>query len=99
MKWRSGVTLLVSAAFSGLLAGAGGVMSGCAAQGQPPSSGGNTASATTQAGMRVSAQASERHFCEAQNSCKGKGGCHTGDNGCRGKNSCKGKGGCFTLLG
>ena len=28
------------------------------------------------------------------NSCKGKGGCKSGDGGCAGKNSCKGKGGC-----
>jgi hypothetical protein len=30
------------------------------------------------------------------NSCKGKGGCKTSDQGCKGKNSCKGKGGCAT---
>jgi hypothetical protein len=38
------------------------------------------------------------HACKHrfQNSCKGKGGCKTGDNGCKGKNSCKGKGGCAT---
>jgi hypothetical protein len=28
------------------------------------------------------------------NSCKGQGGCSSGDMGCSGKNSCKGKGGC-----
>ncbi len=36
----------------------------------------------------------ETHDCAGKNSCKGKGGCKTGDNGCAGKNSCKGKGGC-----
>jgi hypothetical protein len=36
------------------------------------------------------------HSCRGMNSCKGKGGCHSGDNGCMGKNSCKGKGGCRT---
>lgn len=36
------------------------------------------------------------HFCKGHNSCKGKGGCNTGDQGCKGKNSCKGKGGCAT---
>ena len=36
----------------------------------------------------------EKHDCKGQNSCKGKGGCKTGDAGCKGKNSCKGKGGC-----
>jgi len=39
---------------------------------------------------------SDKHACQGQNSCKGKGGCKTGDNGCKGKNSCKGKGGCAT---
>jgi len=38
----------------------------------------------------------EKHACKGQNSCEGKGGCKTGDNGCEGKNSCKGHGGCAT---
>ncbi|HKM88976.1 MAG TPA: hypothetical protein VJX29_00065 [Candidatus Acidoferrales bacterium] len=38
----------------------------------------------------------EKHACKGKNSCKGNGGCKTGDNGCKGKNSCKGKGGCAT---
>jgi len=37
-----------------------------------------------------------KHACAGQNSCKGEGGCKTGDAGCSGKNSCKGKGGCAT---
>ena len=37
-----------------------------------------------------------KHACAGQNSCKGEGGCKTGDAGCKGKNSCKGKGGCAT---
>ena len=36
----------------------------------------------------------EKHVCKGHNSCKGKGGCKSGDNSCAGKNSCKGKGGC-----
>ncbi len=36
----------------------------------------------------------DTHICAGRNSCKGKGGCKSGDNGCAGKNSCKGKGGC-----
>jgi hypothetical protein len=36
----------------------------------------------------------ERHACKGQNSCRGKGGCKSSDNGCKGKNTCKGKGGC-----
>jgi hypothetical protein len=35
-----------------------------------------------------------KHDCAGKNTCKGQGGCKTGDNGCSGKNSCKGKGGC-----
>jgi hypothetical protein len=38
----------------------------------------------------------EKHACKGLNSCKGKGGCKSSDNGCKGKNSCKGKGGCAT---
>jgi hypothetical protein len=38
----------------------------------------------------------EKHACKGQNSCKGKGGCKSSDNGCKGKNDCKGKGGCAT---
>ena len=37
-----------------------------------------------------------KHDCAGKNTCKGQGGCKTGDNGCSGKNSCKGKGGCST---
>jgi hypothetical protein len=36
----------------------------------------------------------DKHTCKGHNSCQGKGGCKTGDNGCAGRNSCKGKGGC-----
>jgi len=38
----------------------------------------------------------DKHACKGQNSCKGKGGCSSSDNGCQGKNSCSGKGGCAT---
>lgn len=37
-----------------------------------------------------------KHACKGMNSCKGQGGCQSGDAGCAGKNSCKGKGGCAT---
>jgi hypothetical protein len=47
-----------------------------------------------QSGVSSSATATDKHDCKGQNSCKGKGGCNTGDMGCKGKNSCKGKGGC-----
>ena len=36
----------------------------------------------------------EKHACKGMNSCRGLGGCKSGDQGCGGKNSCKGKGGC-----
>ncbi|HEY8966981.1 MAG TPA: hypothetical protein VIM58_11080 [Candidatus Methylacidiphilales bacterium] len=49
---------------------------------------------TTGAGSVLQAADSDSHSCKGQNTCKGKGGCKTGDNGCKGKNSCKGKGGC-----
>jgi hypothetical protein len=40
------------------------------------------------------AKKGETHACAGKNSCKGKGGCKSGDKGCAGKNTCKGKGGC-----
>lgn len=51
---------------------------------------------STQAGASASATGEKDapHDCAGKNSCKGKGGCDSGDHGCRGKNSCKGKGGC-----
>jgi len=49
---------------------------------------------TDDKGSSAAAPASDKHDCKGMNSCKGKGGCTTGDMGCKGKNSCKGKGGC-----
>jgi hypothetical protein len=46
--------------------------------------------------LQLAKAKADKHACQGQNSCKGKGGCKTGDNGCKGKNSCKGKGGCAT---
>ena len=46
------------------------------------------------AGVLAEKEKGETHDCAGKNSCKGKGGCKSGDNGCGGKNSCKGKGGC-----
>jgi hypothetical protein len=51
-------------------------------------------SATKEAPKPAAGTTAEKHSCKGLNSCKGKGGCKTGDNGCAGKNSCKGKGGC-----
>ncbi len=82
--------MLAGAALAGLLTGTGVKLNA------------QTASQTG-AGIRaVSTSANddqpkaEKHACKGQNSCKGNGGCKTGDNGCKGKNSCKGKGGCAT---
>ena len=76
---RTARTLVISAAMAGLLAGAM-FNSGC--------------STKDDSGSSASASSMDKHDCKGQNSCKGKGGCNTGDMGCKGKNSCKGKGGC-----
>lgn len=91
-KRVSAITALAAAALSGLIAGAG--VPGCASA---PKSGASVAS--TQPGAAVVHHPTEHHLCQGLNSCKGQGGCHTGNNGCKGKNTCKGKGGCFTLFG
>jgi hypothetical protein len=51
-------------------------------------------SSKDQAGASSASTATDKHDCKGLNSCKGLGGCNTGDQGCKGKNSCKGKGGC-----
>jgi hypothetical protein len=48
----------------------------------------------SQAGAKAAAIGLDKHDCKGMNSCKGQGGCSTGDGGCKGKNTCKGKGGC-----
>src|SRR5271154_3191223 len=70
--------LLVAAAVSGILAGAG------------------QAYFQVATGEEAGDTNVDKHDCKTLNSCKGKGGCKTGDNGCKMKNSCKGKGGCAT---
>ena len=88
-------SLVLTAAFTGLL---GGTMARAASVANS-NSGAGLASAS--AGIHsVAGQAAdqpvEKHACKGLNSCKGKGGCKSSDNGCKGKNSCKGKGGCAT---
>lgn len=88
-------SLVLTAAFSGLL---GGTMARAATVANT-NSGAELVSAS--AGVSsVAGQAAdqpvEKHACKGLNSCKGRGGCKSGDNGCKGKNSCKGKGGCAT---
>ena len=86
-------SLVLTAAFTGLL-------SGTVARANAPTS---TSTSLTSGSSAISATAGqaadtpvEKHACKGLNSCKGKGGCKSSDNGCKGKNSCKGKGGCAT---
>ena len=80
--------LLVGAALAGILSG-GLVAKATAATAPQP---GKTVSL---AGVLADAEKPDAdHGCAGKNTCKGKGGCKTGDNGCAGKNTCKGKGGC-----
>jgi hypothetical protein len=82
--------LLLAAAGTGLVAGA------APAPSAPSTFAGNTlASANPGQAPSMFAQTA-KHACKGMNSCKGQGGCATGDMGCKGKNSCKGKGGCKT---
>jgi hypothetical protein len=78
-------TLIAGAAIAGLMSGASAMQA-------------HAAKISTKAGVLLQQDASkkDKHACQGQNSCKGKGGCKTGDNGCKAKNSCKGKGGCAT---
>ena len=76
---RTARTIVISAAMAGLLAGTM-VNTGCTSK--------------DESGVSSSSTATDKHDCKGMNSCKGKGGCTTGDMGCKGKNSCKGKGGC-----
>jgi hypothetical protein len=91
-------SLVLTAAFTGLL---GGTMTrlnaGVVVPGNSPVGVTSAKSLAGQsAGTSFADKKVEKHGCSGQNSCKGNGGCKTGDNGCKGKNSCKGKGGCAT---
>ncbi len=83
-------SLVLTAAFTGLL---GGTMARAAIQ---TSTNPSVSSAIDSIAGQAAADKVEKHACKGLNSCKGKGGCGSGDNGCKGKNSCKGKGGCAT---
>ena len=89
-------SLILTAAFTGLLGGtvarAATVSSGSASGSQLTSA---SSSFSSIAGQAADDKV-EKHACKGMNSCKGKGGCKSSDNGCKGKNSCKGKGGCAT---
>jgi hypothetical protein len=79
-------SLVLTAAFTGLL-------SGTVARAATATSG---VSALGSIAGQAADDKVEKHACKGLNSCKGKGGCSSSDNGCKGKNSCKGKGGCAT---
>jgi hypothetical protein len=79
-------SLVLTAAFTGLV---GGTAARAATQA-------NTGAAIATIAGQAAAGPVEKHACKGLNSCKGKGGCKSSDNGCKGKNSCKGKGGCAT---
>jgi hypothetical protein len=86
-------SLVLTAAFTGLL---GGTVARAASVN--PSGVGLTSanSAISPLMGQAAADKVEKHACKGMNSCKGKGGCSSSDNGCKAKNSCKGKGGCAT---
>jgi hypothetical protein len=96
MNSKSMKALLLSAAMTGLLAGANAATT-------PVNSNSNSQTsvkASTGAASVLLAHNDDtdkdKHACKGKNDCKGKGGCKSSDNGCKGKNSCKGKGGCAT---
>jgi hypothetical protein len=80
-------TILAGAALAGILTG------GFVAKVSAANSTGDR-QVTNSAGEIADEKKGETHDCAGKNSCKGKGGCKSGDAGCAGKNSCKGKGGC-----
>ena len=81
-------TLLAGAALAGLIGGSFAAKA-TAATVKPTKSGISAAGV-----LDDEKKAGETHECSGKNTCKGKGGCKSGDNGCAGKNTCKGKGGC-----
>ena len=84
-------SLVIAAAFAGLLGGTVARVNAEPLNGGNGGNGGSKATKATKSSSKV-----EKHACAGKNSCKGKGGCKTGDNGCKAKNSCSGKGGCAT---
>jgi hypothetical protein len=89
-------SLVLTAALTGLL---GGTVARAASVANTNTSGAGFSSASpaiSPIAGQPAADKVEKHACKGLNSCKGKGGCSSSDNGCKGKNSCKGKGGCAT---
>jgi hypothetical protein len=81
-------TMLATVALTGLMAGSAARLQ--AATSGAPDQG------TSVAKGQLADDSTSQHSCAGKNSCKGQGGCKTGDQGCKGKNTCKGKGGCKT---
>jgi hypothetical protein len=79
-------SLVLAAAFTGLLGGTMARLNAAPASGASPSAG-------LQADVSESKKDVEKHACKGLNSCKGNGG---GSKKEWGKNSCKGKGACAT---
>ena len=94
MKNTSMKALLLSAAMTGLLAGANAATTPMSSSNNQTAVKASTGSASVL--LAHNADKKDKHSCAGKNDCKGKGGCKSSDNGCKGKNSCKGKGGCAT---
>jgi|ERR1700733_1457322 len=95
MKVSKG-SLVLTAAFTGLLGGTVARATTLADAGRFGAELTSPSSALSPIAGQPAADKVEKHACKGLNSCKGKGGCSSSDNGCKGKNSCKGKGGCAT---
>ena len=88
MNTKSVQTLVLAAAFAGMMGGVTARMNAQSTSGQTAT----TTTASAHAGvLLVQDKPLPKHACKGQNDCKGQGGGkHPG------KNSCKGKGGCAT---
>lgn len=86
-RYSTTKALLAGAALAGIVSGGliGSASAALSAKGDK---------SATAAGVLAEKEKGETHDCAGKNSCKGKGGCKSGDKGCAGKNTCKGKGGC-----
>jgi len=84
---KSMKSLMVGAALAGIVAG-----NKAFAQNTNPT----RSFSSISKGLIAADQPKEKHACKGRNSCAGKGGCSSGNNGCKGKNTCKSKGGCAT---
>ena len=96
MKSKQTKAFLAAAALTGLLVGSDlRVSAATAPRAQQQTLKRSVAGTSAAIGLDDTTQPAS-HDCKGKNSCKGQGGCKTGDQGCKGKNSCKGNGGCKT---